>query len=288
MTLKFFLKEVTPPFLFNAAKKTITYLHFLRYKDLALKNAELKDIYRGKRCFILGSGPSIKKENLKPLKNEIVFALNNFYVHEDFAEIMSGDVPKYYLTPPVHSPQSEETWRDFFVDLEAHMPKNVRMILGLSRNRSNINNIFDKYDLFRSHNIYWYYVGIDSFSGYKFKERDIQLTNITCNAQTASTYAMYAALYMGFQEIYLVGIDCNPLPVLQKQSYRFYDSAIHQAEESLEINSQFFLNLYHIFFENERIAKHYQNIILNTSQETALDIFEKKTLNVVLSSGIQS
>ena len=73
------------------------YKYFPQYKDLVAKNSELKDIHKCKRCFILGNGPSIKKENLKPLKNEIVFALNNFYVHDDFAEIMgAARVVRFY------------------------------------------------------------------------------------------------------------------------------------------------------------------------------------------------
>ena len=109
--MKKLIKSLIPPLLWDKLQYIRSYKHFLKYKNLVAKNIELKDIHKGKRCFILGSGPSIKKENLKPLKNEIVFALNNFYVHEDFAEMMSGNVPKYYMTAPVHPPQIEDEWK---------------------------------------------------------------------------------------------------------------------------------------------------------------------------------
>ena len=143
--MKKLIKSLTPPLLWDKAKYLINYMHFLKYKDLVAKNIELKDIHKGKRCFLLGSGPSIKKEDLRPLKNEIVFALNNFYVHEDFTEIMSGDVPKYYMIAPIHPPQSEDEWKRWFEDMESNMPKSANMIFGMNSYEGNIKYIFDKY-----------------------------------------------------------------------------------------------------------------------------------------------
>ena len=92
--LKNSLKQFTPPILANKTKDLINYINFLKYKEIVKNNVELKDKHKCRRCFLLGSGPSIKDENLKPLKNEIVFALNNFYVHDDLSEIMSGNIEK--------------------------------------------------------------------------------------------------------------------------------------------------------------------------------------------------
>ena len=76
--LKKSLKQFTPPILAYKTKDLINYIDFLKYKEIIKNNVELKAKHKGGRCFLLGSGPSIKDENLKPLKNEIVFALNNF------------------------------------------------------------------------------------------------------------------------------------------------------------------------------------------------------------------
>ena len=58
-------------------------------KKIILKNQELKDIYKEKRCFIIGNGPSIKDQDLTLFKNEITFVANNFYLHKDFDKIGS-------------------------------------------------------------------------------------------------------------------------------------------------------------------------------------------------------
>lgn len=42
--------------------------------------AELKDIYRGRRCFILGNGPSLNQTDLALLKDEITIGLNRIYL----------------------------------------------------------------------------------------------------------------------------------------------------------------------------------------------------------------
>ena len=39
-----------------------------------------KNKYKGKRCFIIGNGPSLNKMDLSPLKNEYTFGLNRFYL----------------------------------------------------------------------------------------------------------------------------------------------------------------------------------------------------------------
>ena len=100
--LKNNIKQFTPPLFLNYVKDFRNYCDFLKHSSLIKTNIILKNKHKGERCFILGSSPSIKDEDLKPLKNEIVFALNNFYVHDDFYEIMSGEGEKYYMTAPFH------------------------------------------------------------------------------------------------------------------------------------------------------------------------------------------
>ena len=46
----------------------------------ARRIAELRDTYRGKRCFIIGNGPSLQQMDLSPLRHEITFGLNRIYL----------------------------------------------------------------------------------------------------------------------------------------------------------------------------------------------------------------
>lgn len=88
--LKDSLKRATPEPLWNAARDT--YNWFVRLPDLpgvylhpwrraSLRRlAELKDVHRGRRAFILGNGPSLNRTDLTRLRGEFTFGLNRIYL----------------------------------------------------------------------------------------------------------------------------------------------------------------------------------------------------------------
>ena len=53
------------------------------------KISRYRNAYRGQRCFILGNGPSLKKQDLSGLRNEHVFCSNWFVLHEEFPNMGS-------------------------------------------------------------------------------------------------------------------------------------------------------------------------------------------------------
>ncbi len=285
-TFKQNLKQYIPPILLNKLQYIKAKQKFSKYKNLVSKNIELKDKHKGKRCFILGSGPSIKKEDLKLLKNEIVFALNNFYVHEDFAEIMSGDKDKYYMTAPIHPPQTEEEWKEWFSDMEKHIPKTTTMLLGLNNYKGNIKYIFDKYGLFKKHQIYWYYAG-RQFDKDNFNSKFLDITNIIYTAEAVSLYALVASMYMGFEKIYLLGMDHNYFLFDNEKNMRMYKNAIHQNNElKRTFGNDFyvieFLRQYNIFIKYRFFTKNFQGSVYNLSEESLLKIFPKVKLREVI------
>ena len=46
----------------------------------ALQLRRLKDTHRGERCFIIGNGPSLRSMDLSPLRDEFTFGLNRIYL----------------------------------------------------------------------------------------------------------------------------------------------------------------------------------------------------------------
>jgi hypothetical protein len=55
------------------------YFHPWRRESMK-RLAEMKDIHKGKRAFIIGNGPSLKKTDLTKLKDEFTFGLNRIYL----------------------------------------------------------------------------------------------------------------------------------------------------------------------------------------------------------------
>ena len=47
-----------------------------KYKKYLEKNAELKDKYKGQRCYILGNGPSIKQLDVTQVAGAPTFVVN--------------------------------------------------------------------------------------------------------------------------------------------------------------------------------------------------------------------
>ena len=279
------IKYWLPPIIFDKLQYLKAYKNFLQYKNLVTNNIELKDKHKGKRCFILGSGPSIKQEDLKPLKNEIVFALNNFYVHADFKTIMSGEVPKYYMTAPIHKPQTEKEWKDWFEDMEKFVPQSTTMLLGLNSYKENIKYIFDKYSVFQKHNINWYFAGVNINDFYQFNIKDIDVSNMIWSANTVSIYAIIMAIYMGFDEIYLLGMDHNYMCIQKENNYRFYQNAIHQRKEIERTNfsnTNEFLATGKALLLYEILYKNINTNIYNCSDNSLIDTFEYQNLKDIL------
>jgi hypothetical protein len=84
------LKQIIPSPLWQRARDTYdglrrlpelpaAYLHPWRRESIR-RLAEMKDIHKGKRAFIIGNGPSLKLTDLSKLKNEITFGMNRVYL----------------------------------------------------------------------------------------------------------------------------------------------------------------------------------------------------------------
>ena len=49
-----------------------------KHRNILAKNKELKNKYKGKRCFLIGGGPSVKNIDLSRLKDEFTFVMGEF------------------------------------------------------------------------------------------------------------------------------------------------------------------------------------------------------------------
>jgi hypothetical protein len=84
------IKKIVPAPAWNILRKAYSgfihlpdlpgvYFHPWRRASVA-QLAELKDVHRGRRAFIIGNGPSLKQTDLSKLKGEITFGLNRIYL----------------------------------------------------------------------------------------------------------------------------------------------------------------------------------------------------------------
>lgn len=59
-------------------------------EDLLAKNRDLKNIHNGRRCFVVGNGPSLKTQNLHALRDEIAIVTSSFHLHEAATIVRPG------------------------------------------------------------------------------------------------------------------------------------------------------------------------------------------------------
>ena len=155
---------------------------------------EYKMVHKNERCFVVATGPSLRIEDLEKLISEYSFGVNSlallydktnyratyycvndFYVYNklkesiDFSNISNLFLPKYF--------------KKFF-----QMPPNSNLYpLNYMNNRN-----YDHVKAFKSK--------------YHFSD-DLFLE--VCDGNTVTYICLELAVYMGFKEIYLLGVDCD-------------------------------------------------------------------------------
>lgn len=150
------------------------------------KLACLKNKYRGQRCFIIGNGPSLTKEDLALLKNEVTFASNRIYKMFEQTEWR----PTYYAVFDDSMAADKDLQSN--VNVMSCEGKFLREQGWLS-NRSIINPCY-----------------IHSFYSRKYLAAPEFSTDLSKGIFTIATvtYALIQIAYhMGFREIYLLGVD---------------------------------------------------------------------------------
>lgn len=161
---------------------------------LLAKNDELRDRHRGERCFILGAGSSIKKQDLKKLKGETVISVSNAFVHPDYPLFR----PKYHVLPSVFGHTMYET--DKYIKWLKEMEEktfDAEMFFHYG-DRSPI----EKNGLFRARTVHW--VEYAPWDGSFDTPLDLSKVPFILSV---SELAITVALFMGFEKIYLLGFD---------------------------------------------------------------------------------
>ena len=163
---------------------------------LLAKTALLKDRHRGQRCFILGAGPSVKRQDLRKLAGEVVISVSNTFVHPDFPIFR----PRYHVLPHILRGHERLYPREKFVAWLREMERktfDAEMVFHIGDRDLIVSN-----DLFRDRVVYWVEYSTD-LNDLRPEIDPSWLPPIWSVSETALTLAVY----MGFESIYLLGID---------------------------------------------------------------------------------
>ena len=168
----------------------------------------------GKRCFILGSGHSIIKQDLTKLHGEIVITQNHFHAHPDIDAIQ----PQYHVVVPKYQPaEYDPNWVEWFESMEKKLPSHTRYFMGL-----NSKELIEENKLFVNR-VSYILTGLNPMF---MKKAVVDITHACMNIPTVITQCLTIALYMGFSKIYLLGFDLDqPCRMEDRDKVRFYGNS---------------------------------------------------------------
>jgi len=241
----------------------VRYIFKFQEKSLIKENIKFKDIHKNDRCFILGTGPSLKELNPDLIKNEITFGVN-YLVNGD---IINAITPTYYgLFDNKFSNENIQITKsiinklpntEFFMSTGSY-----KAMKEVGIEHSKINYLYA--------NIYP--------AG---RINKIELTNnmrVTYNVVPA---CIQIALYMGFKEIYLLGTDFNSFAT-QKPEHYYEDGFIQKRQRSLGEELKEYAIVCNVHYYLDKYAKSKGVKIINLTPNSLLDAYEKKQIKDII------
>lgn len=175
----FFTKEICKP-------------AYVNYREI-LQSMRLKDKYKGRRCFIIGNGPSLTADDLTLLKDEITFACNRIFLMFSKTEWR----PTYYFCIDYLICGMDTTEMQNISCDGKFIPSACALAQG---------GVYDSFTYYnRSYNYSHIKDGVVARLSKVDFSRDI--LDVTYGGQTVSYDMLQFAYYMGFDEVYLIGMD---------------------------------------------------------------------------------
>ncbi|MBI2064472.1 MAG: hypothetical protein HYT62_00240 [Candidatus Yanofskybacteria bacterium] len=174
-------------------------LYSWRDRKILEKNLELKNKYAGKRCFIIGGGPSVSNIDLGILSNEYTFVMAEFDKNLEYLKLM----PKFHIIADsaYFSEDQTEYWPERLRAKSGFIPTQTIMYINIGAK-----SFIDKYGLFKNHRVY--FIGMQGI----FTENlpfNIGLTKYVPYPKNSVLMCLMVAHWMGFEEIYLLGCEHN-------------------------------------------------------------------------------
>lgn len=245
------------------------------------KNAVLSNRHQGERCFILATGPSIKKQDLTLLRDETCIAVSNFFVHPDYATIK----PRYHCIAPYHPPITEEAWQIWMAELSAGVG-DATMFFGLSDLERNTHNglFVDKDAHFLDFRGTWE----------STRAKGVDLTRRIPGPQSVPVMALLIAIYMGFRSIYLLGCDHDWILHFGNSThfYNEHEHALNRNSYNEWAGSDFgsecraYVNLWDQYKEIRGIVKLLSIEIYNATEGGVLDVFPRSAYEMIFSGDV--
>jgi hypothetical protein len=201
---------------------------------------DLRDRFNGKRCFIIGNGPSLNRTDITLLKNEYTIGLNRIYLN--FHKM--GYQPTFFCVT------NSNIFEQFGHDLDR------------------VDSIkFFRHSCMKFLTNHWNTFYMDVYGAHDF---NTDISNFQwCEGWTVTYCAMQVAFYLGFSEVIIVGVDHNFINIGEPNSL-----AISGGDDPNHFHSSYFgKGINWDFPDLERSKKSYK-VAMHTFASNGRSIFD--------------
>lgn len=224
------------------------------------KIERFKDVHKGKRCFIIGNGPSLIVEDLEAIQNEITIGSNRIYKIFDKTKWR----PTYYM--------AEDP--DGIAEMMPH-------IKGSGVGTCILSTAAKKYVDYLDGNIVFGYWTSNRFVVNRYNDCSSHISEDVSKyfstGYTVTFSAIQLAIYMGIKEIYLLGVDFNYSVVADKKGRMMRLDGVRTYFDGKERNGSY-LNYYSTLYAYEHAREYCDSHdirIYNSTRGGKLEVFER-------------
>ncbi|MBX4954780.1 hypothetical protein [Rhizobium lentis] len=238
------------------------------------ENRQLAGLHTGRRCFILGNGPSVKDLHLSRLQGETVITVSNGYLHSDFDKFQ----PRYHCVPQItYGLMTSEDVIRWFEEMHSHLGA-AELFLSSTEAA-----LVQKYNLFSGRTVRYLVLG-ERFDG-RPSEEIVDISRPVPGVESVPVMALMIAMYLGFKEIILLGVDHDHF---LSSSYQYaFDLKVQKGKDSTaNADGTLTTNRHDDFQSLARLWRQYRAIaniarangirIVNSTPGGALDEFDRR------------
>lgn len=226
----------------------------------------LKDRYKGQRCFIIGNGPSLRISDLERLSSEITFSANRIY--KIFEK--TNWRPSFYLAVDPNFIRS--SWKE----LDDYNLKEMFLGTDLSFDMSQFKNKATR---------------IFEYTKFKINKWNDLTANVSEDVSkyfsvgyTVTFTSIQMAIFMGFKEIYLLGVDFSYSSVRDINGKIHNDNTVKDyffGEKFTETVQSYYSSL-HAYKEAKDYCDKHDIRIVNLTRGGKLEVFERADFDQIV------
>lgn len=214
------------------------------------KIRKLKNMHKGRRCFLIGNGPSLRAEDLNKLKEEISFSSNKIYKMFD----KTSWRPYYYIIGD----------QKYSCEIDARKIPARERFVGLE-------NVKKPIKTYKDSDVILYSKVTDLKDGY-IPVINEEADKFLYTGHTVLFEAFEIALYMGCNEFYLLGVDCD----YTTSGTHFYNSG----QQTYTYDHASYMR--NAWMAIKEYAETHNIKVYNASRSGKLDFFERVDFDNIL------